>query len=147
MLPNDADAYLDHIATRRSGDSRNDRPVVAWPWRRIAVVSLLVAFIAVTIITRWPLPAMPAGWREIEPGMSRAEVHAVVAEPITDMREVKGFDAAGHAHGFLGIDYYWRLNVYYDERDRVFAVDARTSNDLGAPFDQPMWSRGDTSGY
>ncbi len=85
-------------------------------------------------------PRMPQAWREIEIGMLREDALQVTGS-VNDMRELKGFDATGNTCRYLGIDYHWSLNIYYDDDGRVSELHARASNALSGFLDRDPWSK------
>lgn len=104
----------------------------------IAVVAVIVA-LGVWILTP---PGMPREWRRLKLGMSRQQVSSIVTDPMTDFRDVKGFDMTGRAYNYAGARYHWILTIQYDAGGRVNQLHAQTSNSLTGLIDQTPWSRG-----
>jgi outer membrane protein assembly factor BamE (lipoprotein component of BamABCDE complex) len=86
---------------------------------------------------------MPAEWKQLRVGMSRQQVIAVLPDPITDLRDLKGYDHVSRMSTVFGGRYHWTLTISYDEAGYLSEACASTGNEWTGLLDQRIWKIGD----
>lgn len=84
-------------------------------------------FIALPILLRpyiTPRPPMPTTWRKLHPGMTRAQIVALIGQ-LNEMRELKGFDSRSEDTTMIGHPCYWHLELRYDVSGTVTNAEVR----------------------
>lgn len=87
----------------------------------VALGLVMLAGIALTVI-RARQPLMPVEWRQLGPGMTRAQVEAAIPDSLHDLRDMKGFDFISRQ---VGTDYHWSLYLYYTSNGQTSGAEIR----------------------
>lgn len=82
---------------------------------------VMLAGIAFTVI-RARQPDLPVEWRQLGPGMSRAQIEAMIPDTLSYLREEKGFDSA---HRQITPNYVWLLSLHYDAQGQTTTAETR----------------------